>query len=187
MEVWNGPYFLIWMNGASLGPYCCCSVAKLFLTLCDPVGFSTPGSSVLLYLPEFAEVHVHWIGDAIQPSHPLPPHLPSIFSSIRVFSNESGFRIMWPKYWCFLSINLEFSPLKCLSRPWLWGVSLSLWPILRLCFHNLVPLRVGTSAHHLQAAYMPRLCWTQMTRDFHFLLSLWALAQHNHSDQLALW
>ena len=116
---------------------------------------------------------------------PLLP-LPSIFPSIRVFSNESGFRIRWPKYWGFL-INLEFSPLKCLSRPWFGGVLLSLQPILGLCFHNLVPLRVGPSAYRLQAAYMPSLCWTQMTRDFHFLFSLWALAHHNHSDQLALW
>ena len=39
-------------------------------TLCDPMDCSTPGFPVLHHLPEFAQTHVHWIGDAIQPSHP---------------------------------------------------------------------------------------------------------------------
>ena len=54
---------------------CCCSVAKWCLTLCDPMDSSTPGFPVLHYLLEFAQVHVHWVGDAIQPSlpHPLWP------------------------------------------------------------------------------------------------------------------
>ena len=50
---------------------CCCSVAQSCLTLCDPVDCSTPGSSVLHYLLELAQTHVHWVGDAIQSSHPL--------------------------------------------------------------------------------------------------------------------
>ena len=52
---------------------------------------STPSVPVLHCLPEFAQIHVHWVGDAIQPSHPLLPLLllPSVFPSIRVFSNES--------------------------------------------------------------------------------------------------
>ena len=53
--------------------FCCCLVAKLGPTLCDPINCSMPGSSVLYYLPEFAQIHVHWVGDAIQPSHPLLP------------------------------------------------------------------------------------------------------------------
>ena len=59
-------------------------------TLCDPMGYSTPGFPILHYLPEFAQIHVHWVSDAIQPSHSLPPLLllPSIFPSIRVFSSE---------------------------------------------------------------------------------------------------
>ena len=54
----------------------CCSVAKLCLTLCDPVDYSMPGSSPLYYLPEFAQIHVHWVSDAIQPSHSLLPSSP---------------------------------------------------------------------------------------------------------------
>ena len=49
----------------------CCSVAMPCSTLCDPMDYSEPGASVLCCLPEFAQIHVHWVGDAIQPSHPL--------------------------------------------------------------------------------------------------------------------
>ena len=50
----------------------CCSVTQSCLILCDPMDCSIPGSSVFHYLLEFAQIHVHWVGDAIQPSHPLP-------------------------------------------------------------------------------------------------------------------
>ena len=58
--------------------------------------------------PAVAQTHVHRVSDAIQPSHPLSPLLlpPSVFPSIRVFSNESTLYIRWPKYWSFcFSIN----------------------------------------------------------------------------------
>ena len=47
---------------------CCCSVALLCSTLCDPMDCSTPAFPVLHYLPEFAGNRVHWVSDAIQPS-----------------------------------------------------------------------------------------------------------------------
>ena len=60
---------------------------------------SMPGLPVLHYLPEDAQTHVHWVDDAIQPFHPLLPLFqPSIFPSIRVFSNESALHSRWPKY-----------------------------------------------------------------------------------------
>ena len=64
---------------------------------------STPGLPGHHQLLEFTQTHVHWVGDAIQPSHPLLSlsPLPSIFPSIRVFSNESVLHIRWPKYWSF--------------------------------------------------------------------------------------
>ena len=52
---------------------CCCWVANSCLTLFDAMNCSMPGSSVLHYFPECAQSHVHWVGDAIQPSHPLLP------------------------------------------------------------------------------------------------------------------
>ena len=71
--------------------------------LYDPMNCSMPGLPVHHQLPEFTETHVHWVSDAIQPSHPLSSHLllPSIFPSIRVFSNESVLWMRWPKYWSF--------------------------------------------------------------------------------------
>ena len=47
------------------------SVAQSCLTLCDPMNLSTPGLPVHHQLPEFTQIHVHRVGDAIQPSHPL--------------------------------------------------------------------------------------------------------------------
>ena len=51
--------------------FCCCSVTKSCLTLCDSMNCSIAGFPVLHYLPEFAQTHVHWVSDTIQPSHPL--------------------------------------------------------------------------------------------------------------------
>ena len=55
------------------------SVAQLCPTLCDPMDRSTPGLPVHHQLPEFTQTHVHWVGNVIQPSHPLsspsPPAL----------------------------------------------------------------------------------------------------------------
>ena len=54
-----------------------CSVIKSCPSLCEPMDYSMPGFPVLHYLLEFAQTHVHWVSDAIQPSHPLScPSLP---------------------------------------------------------------------------------------------------------------
>ena len=72
---------------------------------------SIPGLHVHHQLPEFTEIHVHRVSDAIQPSHPLlTPSSPApIPPSIRVFSNESTLRMRWPKYWSF---SLSIIPSK---------------------------------------------------------------------------
>ena len=84
------------------------SVAQLCLILCDPMDCSMPGLPVHHQLPEFIQTHVHWLGDAT--NHLILYHLllllPSIFASIRVFSNESALCIRWPKYWSF-SFNIS--------------------------------------------------------------------------------
>ena len=61
----------LWKFPSFLFIYGCCSVAKLCLSLCNTVDCSTPGFPVLHYLPQFAQTPVHWVDDAIQPSHPL--------------------------------------------------------------------------------------------------------------------
>ena len=71
----------------------CCSVAKSCLNLCDPINCSTPGFPVLHYLPEFAQIHVHWVSDAIQPSHPQPV---TPFSSCPLsFPASESFPMSW--------------------------------------------------------------------------------------------
>ena len=90
-----------------------CSLTQWLPTLCNPTNCSTTGFSVLHYLPEFAQAHVHWVGDAIQPSHSVIP-FSSCSPSIRVFSNESTLHIRWPKYWNFsfiISPSNEYSGL----------------------------------------------------------------------------
>ena len=63
---------------------------------------STPGFPVLHYLSEFAQIHVHWVGDTMYLLLCcLLLLLPSIFPRCWVFSNESALHIMWPKYWSF--------------------------------------------------------------------------------------
>ena len=66
------------VSSPSFLPCCSSTVAKLCLTFCNPMDCSMPGSFVLHYLPEFAQIHVHWISNPIQLSHPLPP--PSTFT-----------------------------------------------------------------------------------------------------------
>ena len=56
------------------------SVTQSCLTLCDPMDFSMPGLPVHHQLPELTQTHVHWVGDVIQPSHPLLAHFPPVFN-----------------------------------------------------------------------------------------------------------
>ena len=67
---------------------CYCLVAKSCLTLCDPMEHSTQGLPVHHQLPEFTQTHVHWVGDATQPSHPLSsPSPPALNLSQHQFSS----------------------------------------------------------------------------------------------------
>ena len=86
----------------NLNWFCCCYlIAKSCPTLWDPMNCSTPGFSVLHYLLEFAEIPVHWVGDA---NYLILCRalllLSSIFPSIN-FSSELALSIRWPKYWTF--------------------------------------------------------------------------------------
>ena len=67
---------------------------------------SMPGFPVLHYLPEFAQTHVHWVSEAIQPFHLLLPSSPALnLSHHQGFSSESALCIRWSKYWTF-SFNI---------------------------------------------------------------------------------
>ena len=104
---------------------CCChSVAKLCPTLCDPMDCSMPGLPVHHQLRSLLKVTST---ESVMPSNhfilcrPLPL-LPSIFPSIRIFSNESVLHISWPKYWSFsfsISPSNEYSGLISFRMDWL--------------------------------------------------------------------
>ena len=85
---------------------------------------STSGFPVHYQLPEPAPTHVHRVGDAIQPSHPLSSPSPPAFnlSQHRVFSSESVLHIRWPKYWSFsfsISSSSKYSGLISFMIDWL--------------------------------------------------------------------
>ena len=88
------------------------------------MNYSTPGLPVYHQLLEFTKTHVHWVGDAIQPSHPLLSPFPPAFN----FSQHQGLfwlvnlHMRWPKYWSFsFSINPfnEYSGLISFRMDWL--------------------------------------------------------------------
>ena len=92
----------------------CCSVVQWCLTLCDPMDCRTPGFPLLHHLPKLAQ---RMSIESVMPfNHPVfccPLLLPSIFPSIRVFSNELFLRIRWSKYWSF---SFSISPSSEYSR-----------------------------------------------------------------------
>ena len=74
----------------------CCLVSKSCPILCDPMDCSMPGSPVLHYLLEFAQIHLQWVSDAFQPPYPLP----SPFAFAFKFFPASG---SFPVSWLFIS------------------------------------------------------------------------------------
>ena len=108
-------------------PWWLSSVTKSCPTLCNPMDCSTPGFPVHHQLLELAQTHVHWVSDAIQPSHPLSSSSPPAFNlsqhqGLRVFSNESVLCLRQPKYWSFtfsISPSNEYSGLISFRMDWL--------------------------------------------------------------------
>ena len=100
------------------------SVTQSCLTLCNPMDCSTPGLPVHHQLPKFTQTHVHWVGDAIQPSHPLSSPSPPTFN---LFHHQGLFKWVssshrWPKYRSFsfnISPSNEYSELISFRIDWL--------------------------------------------------------------------
>ena len=80
--------------------------------------------SCLLYHPEFAQIRVHWVSNAIQPSSSVTPSPFALNLSIRVFSSESALPIRWPKlYWSFsfsISLSNKYSGLISFRIDWFY-------------------------------------------------------------------
>ena len=122
-----------WMTTLS---YHCCLLAKSCSTLCDPMDCSVAGFSVFHYLLEFVQTQVLLV---MLSNHLILCRslllLPSIFSSIRVLSNELALHIRWPKYWSFslsISPSNEYSGLISFRIDW-FGL-LAVWGTLRVFF-----------------------------------------------------
>ena len=84
----------LWKRSTGIRSVQFTSVAQSCLTLCDPMNRSTPGLPVHHQLPEFTQTHIHWVSDAIQPSHPLsspspPAPNPSQHQSLFQWVNSS--------------------------------------------------------------------------------------------------
>ena len=115
------------------------SVAQSCPTLCDPMNLSTPGLPIHNQLLEFTQTHVHRVGDAIQPSHPLSSPSPFVLnlSQHQVFSNEPVLCIRQPKYWSFsfnISPSNEYSGLIPLR--WTGWISLQSKGLMSLLQHQ---------------------------------------------------
>ena len=106
------------------GHCCCSSVTWSCTSLCYFMDCSMPGFLVLHHFLQRAQTHVHWVSDAIQPSHPL---LPSSLPALNLFqlqgnlSRELALCIRWPKYWSFsfsISPSNEYSVLISFRIGW---------------------------------------------------------------------
>ena len=99
-----------------------CSVTQSCLILCSPTHCSTPGFPVPHHLLELAQTQGHWVGNGIQPSHPLSsPSPPALsLSQHQGLSSELALHIRWPKFWSFrFSPANEYSGLISFRMDWL--------------------------------------------------------------------
>ena len=115
------------------------SVAQSCLALCDPMNLSMPCFSVQYQLPELTQTHSH---QSVMPSNHLilcRPLLllPSIFPSIRVFSNESTLHLQWPKYW-----NFSFSIISSKEHPGPISFRMDWLDLLSVQFSSLSHVRL---------------------------------------------
>ena len=94
---------------------CCSSVTKLGPTLWDPMNCSMPGFPVLHHLPEFAQMHAHWVGDGVEASHPLPPVFPFAFN---LSQHQGLFQWVCSLYQVakVLELQLQHQPFQWLFR-----------------------------------------------------------------------
>ena len=132
---------------------------------------STPAFPVLHYLPEFAQTHAHWISDAIQPSHLLPPPSPPALNFPLHQGLFQALPIRRPKYWSFsfsISPSSEYSGLIPFTIDWfdLPAVQGTLKNLLQ--YHNS-----KASVPQCSAFFMAQLSHLHMTTGKTITLTIW--------------
>ena len=154
---------------------CCCSVPQSCLTLCDLMDCSMPSCPVLHYLQEFAQTHVHWVHDAVQPSHPLSSPSPPVFN---LSQNQGLFQWVGSSHQKAKVLELL---LQIHSFQWIFRIQdwfpLELTGLISLLFKGLSSL---LKHHSLKASILrcsaffmvqlSHLCMT--TRKAHYTVSL---------------
>ena len=118
--------------------YVLCLVTKLCLTLCNSMDCGMPHSSVLHCLLEFAQIHVHWVGDALQPSHPLSPSSPF---ALNLFQHQRLFQWVGSSHHVAKVLELQ---LQHQSFQWIFRIEFHIYMynwitlLYRRNWHNLV-------------------------------------------------
>ena len=147
------------------------SVTQSCLTLCDPVDCNTPGLPVHHQFPEVAQTHVHWVGDAIQPPHPLSSPSPPAFNLSQHLS-----LFLWIS-WFFASGGQSIGALKNLSISSLYFLSSS--PIKnktkfyfseQFYLHGKLELKsmsVGPGAMWESCVLSAEFCWHKLQHSQH--------------------
>ena len=145
------------------------SVARSCPTLCEPMDCSMPGFPVLHYLPEFVQTHVPWVGDDIQPSHPLPPPSPFAFN----LSQDQGL-FQWVRSLSQVAKVLELQ-LQHQSFLWIFRVDFFGIDWFDLLAVQVILQHYNSKASVLQhsAFFMVQLLHPYMTIGKTIALTLW--------------
>ena len=152
---------------------CCCSATQSCPALCHPMDCSMPGFPVLHCLPEFAQTHVHWLSDAVQPSNPLSPS-----SALSLSQNQHLFQWVGSLHQVAKGIGASTSASVLLMNIQAWfplGLTFILRYINWTCYHFLLsePITdlVAGMRLHVQSV-SPKLKWYMQQLEFFLSLFL---------------
>ena len=152
--------------------YCCFSVGKLCPALFDPMDCQKPGFPVLHHLLEYAKTHVHCVGDAIQPSHPLMPPSPHALT----LSQHQGF-FQWVSSLQQVAKVLELH-LQYQSFWWIFRIDflLGLTGLISLLFKGLSRVFCSTTVRNHQFFSAQPSFWSNT----HTWLLFWSIPMHDY-------
>ena len=112
---WN--FLYSYMSSKPLQYSCCCLFTQSCLTFCESMDCTMPGFQVLHHLPKLAQIHVHWVNDTIQPSHPLSSASPLAFnlSQNQVAKSPLAFNLSQNQVAKVLELQLQHQSFQWIS------------------------------------------------------------------------